>query len=71
MAHAPTFDDVLDTITAMPADDQEDLVRIVQRRLSDQRRAKLVADVLQAHAEFARGEARIATVEEIMREITK
>ena len=63
MVNAPTFDELLDTIIAMPADDQEDLVRIVQRRLSEQRRAKLVADVLQAQAEFARGEARVATVE--------
>ena len=52
----------LEAWCALPLEDQESWVEIMQRRLAEQRRAGLIATVKQARKEFAAGKGRAATV---------
>ena len=53
----------------MPLEDQENLIDILQKRLRDHRRAELVQEVQQAQQEFAQGQCKIATPQQIIEEI--
>ena len=64
----PTFADVVDAADKLSADEQESLLKILRRRIADRNRAKLAADVAEARAEFVSGDARPATVQQIMDE---
>jgi hypothetical protein len=66
---AKTFDEVLDAIEHLPADQQFELVDVVRRRLAERGRQRVIADVKEAEREHAEGKTRAASVEEIMREI--
>lgn len=64
----PTFADVVAAADKLSADEQESLVRILRRRIAERSRAQLAADVAEARAEFVRGGARPATVQQIVDE---
>jgi len=64
-----TFDEALDIIESFPEDQRESLIEIVGRRLTEQRREQLTQTIKAAREEFARGEARTGTVNDLMREI--
>ena len=59
----------LDSIEALPEDQQESLLDIVRKRLAERRRAALVKSVGEARKEFKSGKLRPATSSEIMRKI--
>jgi len=63
------FDDVLEAIEQLPADEQADLVEVVRRRLAERGRQRVVDDVREARSEFHRGAAKSASVDDLMREI--
>ncbi len=63
-----TFSDVLDAAQGLSADEQEALLEILRRRLAERRRTQLVREVREARAEFAAGQARPGTIDEIMDE---
>ena len=63
------FSEILDAADGLSVDDQETLLEILQRRIAERNRARLVRDVAEAHAEFANGQARPASVREIMDEV--
>ena len=64
-----SYDQVLDSIEALPEDQQESLLDIVRKRLAERRRAALVKSVGEARKEFKSGKLRPATSSEIMRKI--
>ena len=64
-----TFDEVLDAIEALPADQQADLVDVVRRRLAERGRQRIVDDARDARAEYAAGKTREVSVDELMREL--
>ncbi len=64
-----TFDQVLDAVELLPAEQQADLVDVVRRRLALRGRERVVASVKEAREYHAQGKTRPASVEEIMREI--
>jgi hypothetical protein len=66
MTTANTFDAVLDAIEQLSPADQEAMLAIVQRRISERKRQELIEAVREAREEHARGEAYPATVDEIM-----
>lgn len=66
---AMTFADILDAADQLPLKDQEDLIRILENRLRDQKRAVLVQDVQSAQQEFESGECSPTTPEQLMEEI--
>jgi len=65
------FADVLEAADHLSADEQEELIAILHRRLALAARKQLVADVQDARREFAEGKCKPATPDEIMREILK
>jgi len=68
MAQA-TFDELLEAIEGLPTDEQAELLEVARRRLAEKGRARVVQDVEEALKEFNGGAAKVASVDEIMREI--
>jgi hypothetical protein len=64
-----SFGDILEAAEQLPLEQREDLIRILQNRLREKKRADLVKDVRQSEREFAQGECQSVTVEELMKEI--
>jgi hypothetical protein len=64
-----TFGQVLEGADALPVEEQESLISILQRRLREQRRGELVKAVKAAGKEFKAGGCRPASPREIMKRI--
>ena len=64
-----SYGQVLDSIEALPDEQQESLVDIVRKRLAERRRAALVKSVGEARKEFKAGKLRPASPSEIMRKV--
>jgi len=69
MSAPRTFDEILDAVEELPADQREELVDVVLRRLAEQRRRQIIDSVHAAEREFCDGDAKAATVDQIMREL--
>ena len=63
------FAEILEAAKQLSIEDREDLIRILQNRLREQKRADLVKDVREAEQEFARGKCLPVTPEQLMKEI--
>ena len=48
------FQEVIETVEALPPDDQELLIEIIRQRLIQQRRAELAADIAEARNAYQR-----------------
>ena len=66
-----TFDEALDIIESFPEDQRESIVEIVKRRLTEERRERLAQTIKESREEYARGEVRRGTVDDLMREIAQ
>jgi CHASE3 domain sensor protein len=66
-----TFDEALEIIESFPDEQKESIIEIVKRRLADERRERLAQTVKEAREEYARGEVRRGTVDDLMLEITQ
>ncbi|HEY5297870.1 MAG TPA: hypothetical protein VIK59_08080 [Verrucomicrobiae bacterium] len=64
-----TYGQVVDSIEALPDEQQESLVELLQRRLAERRRETLVKSVQEARKEFKSGKLRPASSAEIMRKV--
>ena len=65
------FNDVLEAVERLTLDERETLVQIVRQRAAEQRRAQIIRDVMKAKRQARSGKITPATVEEIMRRITR
>ena len=63
------FGEILEAAEQLSIEDREDLIRILQNRLREQKRADVVKDVREAQQEFERGECQPVTPEQLMKEI--
>ena len=66
-----TFQEVLDIVESLPEYQQEDLVDIIRRRLVEQRRDRLANSIREAREEYARGEVKRGTVDDLMKELSE
>ncbi|HEY3762175.1 MAG TPA: hypothetical protein VGN23_10560 [Verrucomicrobiae bacterium] len=64
-----SYAQVLDSIEALPEDQQESLVGIISKRLAERRRAGLIKSVHSARKEFKSGKLHPASPAEIMRKV--
>jgi ribosome recycling factor len=64
-----TFAEILEAAEQLQPEDQENLINILKNRLQEQKRAELVKDVNEAQKEFAQGQCKPVTPEQIMEEI--
>ncbi len=65
------FHKVLEMVEMLPEEEQETLLDIIQHRLRECGRERIAQNARKARKEFAKGEIRQGTVEELMREIVK
>ena len=63
------FGEVLGAVDALPLEEQQELMDIVQRRIIERRRQELAGEIAEAEAEYDAGGCEAKTVEELMREI--
>jgi len=66
-----TFDEALEIIESFPEEQKESIIEIVKCRLTEDRRERLAQTVKEAREEYARGEVRRGTVDDLMLEITQ
>jgi len=66
-----TFQKVLDIVESLPEYQQEDLVDIIRRRLIEQRRDRLADSIRGAREEYARGEVKKGSVDDLMKELSE
>ncbi len=69
MSNPMPFGEVLEAADQLSPDEQEELVAILRRRLAEQGRKRVAAEVRGARQEFAEGACRPAAVDDLMREI--
>jgi hypothetical protein len=60
------FQEAIETVEALPPDDQTLLIEIVRRRLIELRRAELAEDIEEAHSAYELGAVRRGTAAELM-----
>jgi len=63
-----TFQEALDVVESLPTYQQEDLINLLSHRLTDQKRELLAKSIKEAREEYARGEIRKGTVDDLMGE---
>ncbi len=63
------FHEVIEIIEMLPEEEQETLLDIIQHRLKERGRERIIENVKKAREELERGEVRQGTVKELMREI--
>jgi hypothetical protein len=71
MTQAIPFAEVLDAADHLSAEEQESLIAILRRRLAQAGRLRVAADVEEARNEFAQGQCRTVTPDELLREMTE
>lgn len=64
-----TFTKILEAADQLLLEEQEDLIHILQNRLRDHRRSELIRDVQEAQQEFALGQCKPVTPEQLMEEL--
>jgi hypothetical protein len=69
MKAARIFSEVVEAVESLSEDEQESLVEIVQRRLSEKRRMKLTQEVAEARQEYAQGACEPAGPDDLLAEI--
>jgi len=68
MSQQPTLADVLDAVDQLDTESQAELVDVVQRRLAEQGRKRIIASVEQARQELKAGQSQPMTAAEIVRQ---
>lgn len=63
------FQEVIETVEALPPGDQALLIEIVRQRLIQQRRTELAADIAEARNAYQRGDVWRGTVADLMEEL--
>ena len=65
------FQELIETIEALPVDDQESLIEIIRQRLIQRRRAELAAEVVEARNAYQKGEVRRGSVADLMEDLAE
>ena len=66
MEKSPTFQEALETVEALPPDEQAMLADIIQKRLRQRRREELLDSVAQAEKDYALGNVCRGSVADFM-----
>ena len=65
------FQEVIETVEALPPDDQMLLIEIIRQRLIEYHRAELIERVAEARQAYQQGNVRRGTVADLMKELDK
>jgi hypothetical protein len=69
MQNTSSFQQAIETIEALPLDDQITLIDLMQNRLKHQRRQTLLHQVAEAEQDYATGNIKRGTVADLMAEL--
>lgn len=67
--HKVTFQDALDVIESLPANQQENLIDIVRHRLTERRRDLIAKNIRKAKEEHRRGAIKKGSIDDLMRDL--
>ena len=67
--HRLSFQDLIEAVESMPLDDQSMLVDLINKRITEKRRAELVAEVQEVRDAYKRGEVKRGTFEDLMKDL--
>jgi len=70
-ATSSAFDQALSLVSALPADDRQALVELVNRRLAAERRAGLVREAAAARKDLRQGRVRRGSAADLMAELRR
>ena len=62
---------VIETVEALPPDDQWLLIEVIQQRLIQHRRAGLAEEIAEAREAYEQGRVRRGTVADVMEELSE
>ncbi|HNY33832.1 MAG TPA: hypothetical protein PKK68_04175 [Methanothrix soehngenii] len=65
----PGFQELIETLEALPIEDREMLVEIINKRIIEQRRERLVADMKESLEACRRGEVHTGTVDDLLKDL--
>ena len=68
-AEKSSFQEIIESVVALPLDDQQILMDIINRRIIEQRRDELVADMKESLEAYRKGEVRVGTVDDILKDL--
>jgi hypothetical protein len=69
MDRASRFEIVLESVETLPEEDQLVLIDLIRKRLAEQRRAEIAANIAETRQEYQAGRVQRGTVEELMAEL--
>lgn len=68
---AVTFQQTLEMIESLSEEERKSLVEIVTRRLTEERREEIAHAVAEARKDYASGEVKRGTVDDVLRDLHK
>ncbi|HET7057439.1 MAG TPA: hypothetical protein VFI05_01830 [Nitrospiraceae bacterium] len=68
---AVTFQQALEMIESLSEEERKSLVEIVTRRLTEERREEIAHAVAEARKDYASGDVRRGTVDDLLRDLRK
>lgn len=71
MSEVKQFGEVLEAADSLSQEEQQELIDILQRRMAQEARKRLLADVAEARKEFAEGRCMPVSANDLVREVLK
>ena len=65
-----TFSDIVEEADKLTLEEQETFIEILQKRVSETKRNKLIKKALESSEEFDKGHKFTSSIDDIMKEIT-
>ncbi|MDD4163421.1 MAG: hypothetical protein PHW87_13180 [Methanothrix sp.] len=64
-----SFQELIESVESLPLDDQQMLLNIINMRIIERRRDELVTDMEESLDAYRKGEVRIGTVDDLLRDL--
>ena len=64
-----SFQELIESVEALPLDDQQILMDIINRHIIEQRREELFSDMEESLEAYRKGEVRVGTVDDILKDL--
>ena len=64
-----SFQELIESVEALPLDDQQILMDIINRHIIEQRREELFSDMEESLEAYRKGEIRVGTVDDLLRDL--
>ena len=66
LKNAPRFQHALDVVEALPFDERDMVINILQKRRNEARRSQLAESIKKADREYERGEVIAGSIDEVL-----